>query len=224
MRRRIGRPAALLVLAASLVAGTSAGLAGSALTDQGPASTGAGSGPTPGTDTPSPDGLLGADDLLATTDFETIGWPALRVDSLASGEPQFAYACQRTTLAEAGGPTATVSVEWVGRSGFTAAETVAELGAPPQARQLFRRVSGWYRDCTAGTGSRKPSTLAVSVEVAGGIAEVWRLGSAAAEHAAYGVLARAGERVALVDVYGDTTPVDPAGLRDLAQHAVDRLS
>ncbi|WP_296606839.1 hypothetical protein [Nocardioides sp.] len=224
MRRRIGRTAALLVLAASVVAGTGAGLVGDALTSPGPGPIGRGSGPTTGTDTPSPDGLLGADDLLTTSDFETIGWPALRVDSLASGEPQFAYACQRTSLAEAAGPTATVSVEWTADAGFTAAETVAELDAPPQARQLFRRVSGWYRDCTAGTGSRTPSTLAISVEGADGAAEVWRLGPAPAEHAAYGVLARAGERVALVDVYGDTTPVDPAGLRDLAQHAVDRLS
>ncbi|CAI9411839.1 hypothetical protein [Nocardioides sp. T2.26MG-1] len=227
MSRRIGRAAALLLLAASLVAGTGAGLAGHALTDEpsAPTSTGPGAdaGVTPSNGTSaSPDGLLGADDLLSTTDFATIGWPTLKIESLTNGEAQFAYACQRTSLGEAAGPVGTVSVSWDRESSFTAAQTVAQIDTPPQARHLYDRISGWYRHCTSGAGKR-PSLLVASAATAGGTAQVWRIGRAAPEHAAYGVLARSGDRVCLVDVYGDVTPVDPEGLRELARQTAERL-
>ena len=215
MTRRIGTGVAALVLAGAVVAGTGAGLAGQAMT---------GSTPEARSSRPSPrgDGLLGAGNVLATTDFAAIGWAGVRVESIANGESQFAYACQRTTLAAAGRPGSTVSVDWVRGGSFTAAETVAQLEIPPQARELYARLSRWYRTCTAG-GRPQDSTMVASVSARGGVGQVWRIGAAAPEHAAYGVVARAGERVGLVDVYGDVTAVDPAGLRALATSAVERL-
>jgi ribosomal protein S11 len=217
MNRRIARPVATLVLTASLVAGAGAGLTARALTDGSPGSP----QDTPGTTSPSSDDLLGVDDLLTTTDFETIGWPPLRVESLVNAEPQFAYACQRMPLSDAGGAEGTVTVTWDRGTAFTAAQTVAQLASPPQAKELYDRVSGWYRHCTGGSRRAQPSTLVTSVATSGAVAQVWRIGGGA--DAAYAVLARSGDRVGMVDVYADVTPVDPDGLHDLAARVAQQV-
>jgi hypothetical protein len=213
MTRRLGAAASVAILLASAVAGAGAGVAARATTD-GPA-------PPTGDRSASADRVLTSADVLAASDFGAVGWQDLQVDHVVNGEPQFAYACQRASLTGIARPAGTVSAAWTVRQGLTAAETVAQLENPPQASELYRRISGWYRDC--GGADPTPSTLVASVDVAGGAGQVWRLGRAAAGDSPYGLVVRAGDRVGMVDLYGDVTPVDASGLRDLATRAVERL-
>lgn len=223
MSRRIRRPAALALLAAAVLAGSGAGIAGNALSGGTPGSDDRRPGTATSPPSASDDPLLGGDDLLATTDFAAIGWPDLEIDTLANGNPQSVYTCQRTSLGGLADPNGVVSVSWRSASGPTAAESAAQTATAPQARRAFSVLSGWYRTCTDGAGRRADSTLVASVEDGRRVAEVWRIGEAAPDRAIYGVAVRAGDRIAMVDLYGDVTPVEPDGLEQLATQAMERL-
>jgi hypothetical protein len=229
--RHLSTPLALVALGLSTLAGAGAGLAGHTVAAGHPApgrassSTGAPTGSPTGSSTGSAaPRFLGSANLLAARDFEAIRWHGVRVEGEGNGEPQFAYACQRRALA-ASSPTGTISATWNLHGSFTAAETVAELPSPPQARGLFTRLARWYEQCTPGapgSGPVTPTELLDTVQTAHGTAQVWRVGTDG-RRPTYGVVARGRLRIGLVDLYGDATPPDPAGLSGLARDAIDRL-
>jgi len=232
--RRLSTPLALTWLGLAALAGAGTGSAGHAVVAGSPVGSPAPArGSSPGASSPgvSPDasgapapGFLGAANLLAPSDFEAIGWHGARVEGEGNGEPQFAYACQRRQLG-ASGPTGTISAAWSLHGSSIAAETVAEMTSPPQARALFSRLGSWYEHCTpgaAGAGPVTPTELLDIVRTAHGSAQVWRVG-ADTRRPTYGVVARGALRVGLVDLYSDAAPPDPAGLAALARDVIDRL-
>ncbi len=237
MRRTVSTPRVVLVLAVALVAGVVTGVAGHALTQSAPplahglvvgSSSGSSTGPPKGRSTRSTQsGLLGAGNVLATSDFIAVGWHDVVVDVLANGEAQYLYSCERRQLTETGLPTATIDVSWNRRQSLSAAETVAELTSPPQTRTLFARLTSWYDECTLGrpgSGRVTPSTRLGTVRTSHGTALIWRVGGTGRRPATYAILARDDYRLGLIDLYSDLTPPNPAGLRRLAQSALDRLS
>lgn len=240
MARRLSTVRALLVLGACLVGGAGTGVAGHALTGTTPPA-GRAASPNPsananlsGSTTPSASasastssagaGLLGAGNILSTDDFTAVGWHDMTMYSEYVGEPQFDYACQRRSLAAAGHPAGTISAAWNLEKTFSAAETVGEMMAPPQARALFATLTRWYGHCRAGnSGPYRASTVLDTVRTQNGVARIWRIDGPGAHQREYGIVARDEYRIGLVDVYTDLRPPDPRGLGDLARSALDRL-
>jgi hypothetical protein len=224
--RRLSTVRALLVVAVSLVAGATTGVAGHALTGTTSPPAGAPSGaPSPGA-APSRSAFLGAGNVLAAGDFAVLGWHDLVVDSEGNGEPQFAYACQREQLSATGYPTGIISATWSSPRTLSGAEVVAQLGNAPQTRSLFAMLVRWHEHCTpggGGSGPVTPSTPLDTVRTSQGAARIWRVTDIDERHPTYVVVARGRDRIGLVDLYSDPTPPDPSGLRSLARKAIDRL-
>lgn len=222
--RRFSTVRALLVVAVSLVAGATTGMAGHALTRTTPPPADAPSAASSGGAAASRSAFLGAGNVLAAGDFAVLGRHDLVVDSEGNGEPQFAYACQRQQLSATGYPTGIISATWSSPRTLSGAEVVAQLGNAPQTRSLFATLVRWHERCTpGGAGPVTPSKLLDSVRTTNGVARIWRVTDIDERHPTYVVVARGRDRIGLVDLYSDGAPPDPSGLRSLARKAVDRL-
>ena len=222
--RRLSTVRALLVVAVSLVAGATTGVAGHALTRATPPPADAPSAAPSPAAAASRSAFLGAGNVLAAGDFAVLGRHDLVVDSEGNGEPQFAYACQREQLSATGYPTGIISATWSSPRTLSGAEVVAQLGNAPQTRSLFATLVRWHEHCTpGGAGPITPSKLLDTVRTTNGVARIWRVTDIDERHPTYVVVARGRDRIGLVDLYSDATPPDPSGLRSLARKAVDRL-
>lgn len=148
--RRLSTVRALLVVAVSLVAGATTGVAGHALTRATPPPADAPSAAPSPAAAASRSAFLGAGNVLAAGDFAVLGRHDLVVDSEGNGEPQFAYACQREQLSATGYPTGIISATWSSPRTLSGAEVVAQLGNAPQTRSLFATLVRWHEHCTPG--------------------------------------------------------------------------
>lgn len=243
MARRLSTPRALLVLAVALVAGGGSGIAARAVSGDPGAPPSGGSPSVRGTATPrspspsstaTPSGSpsptttrapLSADNAVTVADLDPVGWD-VSVYTSVRGQGGTEYPCQRTQLSKQGASVQSLhTVTWAQQDTYSGSETMVSTTSEDEARFLYRVVASQIDNCVKnpdlaqGDFSSRPVDTEQRPD--GAVARAWRVTRDSG--AGYLLVARHGDRLAVLALSDNPVAADPAGLGAVARSLIDRL-